>query len=280
MQSDCINIQQQPKSTTTKTISDMAKKTKTLLNMNDNDTRFLIAMYFLNGNKTEAYRFIQGNSITENEPSIRAAASMYSKKTTVKQLEAIVKAQYIESATKLMEAEGYKVLKPKEASEYILQQFEKNEQAEKQSNESKDIEVNATGAKGWEPVYDGNDKNDGNSGGNDRNRANDGDNSGNSSKGITLDKNLSNFSDTNEIDLSNKDAMLAELNYRYGLATNERDRSEIRKQIIDVQNMKRQEQVEDGKLRKVMYLPLRQCSNCPNLHVLASENANILPPKK
>lgn len=272
----------------------MAKKTKTLLNMNDNDTRFLIAMYFLNGNKTEAYRFIQGNSITDNEASIRAAASMYSKKQTVKQLDAIVKAQYIESATKLMEAKGYKVLKPKEASEYLLEQFEKNEQlnkvggngnnTEREHNRANDIpDSNGYGINAGK----GNNESEGRTTGGD-----DGVHKGNEDeKGkendkvndegrIMPDKDFPNFSDTDEIDLSNKDAMLKELNYRYKLAKDERDRSEIRKQIIDVQNMKRQEQVEDSKLRKVMYLPLRQCSNCPNLHVLASENSNILTLKK
>ena len=267
----------------------MAKKAKTLLSMNDNDTRFLIAMYFLNGNKTEAYKFIQGNSITDNEASIRAAASMYSKKQTVKQLDAIVKAQYIESATKLMEAEGYKVLKPKEASEYLLGQFERSEQLNKggsngnntgrEYNRVNDI-PNSNGYGNNESAErttgrdaDNEDRNKGNDKGKEKENGND-------VERIMPDKDLPNFSDTDEIDLSNKDAMLKELNYRYKLARDERDRSEIRKQIIDVQNMKRQEQVEDGKLRKVMYLPLRQCSNCPNLHVLASENANILTPKR
>lgn len=85
-----------------------------------------------------------------------------------------------------------------------------------------------------------------------------------------------NFTEFEELDLSNKDELLKELQRRYKLrTTDEKTRNEITKMIIDVQNMKKQEIQEDEDTIHY-YVPLPLCDFCP--HQKQIVNDNILKP--
>lgn len=73
------------------------------------------------------------------------------------------------------------------------------------------------------------------------------------------------------LDLSNKDELLKELNKRYNATFDDKIKNDIAKMIIDVNNMKKAE-IQDDKQPKQYYLPLRMCSECPNLHTLYANN--------
>lgn len=85
-----------------------------------------------------------------------------------------------------------------------------------------------------------------------------------------------NFNDFDDLDLSNKDELLKELQRRYKLrTTDEKTRNEITKMIIDVQNMKKQEIQEDEDTIHY-YVPLPLCDFCPHQKQIVKDN--ILKP--
>lgn len=249
------------------------KDVSELLNMQTKEVRFLIA-YFTTANKTDAYRFIQDMDASDNDASVRAMASAYSKKPTVQRLEPAVKSMYLQSAIKLLEQDGYKVLNPKEATEYIVSQLNApNTEQTPQPISTIDNENNVGAKKNTLPDPADTEQTEPNQTQTDNTDA---DEEGKGRKGVDSDNETDNFSpDPNlpDYDLSNKDDLLKELQSRYKIERDPKVKNEIAKMIIDVQQMKKQDIVEQSRIQKVMYLPLRKCENCPELHTLISKNS-------
>lgn len=202
-----------------------------------------LLMYYLTGVKKEAYKFAsKGESLTTNENSLKSMGAAFHNSNKVKLLEPLIKAKFINQATKALENEGYKILSPAEAITLATKQANL---LKPENEKDKLIEQLKTQIETLEEE-----------------RRNDDNQS---------QKNENVLSDLTNIDLGDKDAMLKELNTRYNTANDDKIKNDIAKMIIDVNNMKKAEIQEDKQL-KHYYLPLRKCSDCPNLHTIYSTN--------
>lgn len=284
----------------------MAKKET--FNLSNKDARYIIA-YLITNNKTNSYKFTQTNGSVNNN-SLRAMANQYHNKDSVQQLFPVIKQQFVRSAIDVLQEDGYKVLNPKEATEYIVNQLteQKEVKAKARNSNRRDtgemmevientLKLSTVGSK---PLKDQlielhetdkqklkelinevcpdiinrltdnkcNEEKD-NCQGNEIGREEKEEeevSSGTDSNFILPDL------DSPDIDLSNKDDLLKELQRRYKIELDPKVKNDIAKMIIDVQNMKKQEQTEIDNVQKKMYLPLRKCEMCPQLHTVLNVN--------
>ena len=270
-----------------------------VLNLQSKEVRYLVA-YMITNSKTDAYKFIQEPSAQSTEASIRAMASAYSKKPAVEQLEPVIRKMFIQAATKLLNQDGYTILNPKQSTEYAVMKLTNETKSVKTETSSKAetkhcaINPEANTEKGGNETNNNIDRTETSSESQERTEANrtekvydkgkDGDvnyrenRNGEEGKdgedrkdgeGIDSEPAPQLFlpdSDLPDLDLSNKDDLLKELQIRYKGERDPKVKNEIAKMIIDVQQMKKQDIVEQGKVQKVMYLPLRKCEHCPELH--------------
>lgn len=284
----------------------MAKKET--FNLSNKDARYIVA-YLITNNKTNSYKFTQTNGSVNNN-SLRAMANQYHNKDSVQQLFPVIKQQFVRSAIDVLQEDGYKVLNPKEATEYIVNQLteQKEVKAKARNSNRRDtgemMEVASTilnHQPGNKPLKDQlielyeNDKQklkelinevcpeiineltddkrnasakchrEENGIGREE-KEEEGVSSGTDSDFILPDL------DSPDIDLSNKDDLLKELQRRYKIELDPKVKNDIAKMIIDVQNMKKQEQTEIDNVQKKMYLPLRKCEMCPQLHTVLNVN--------
>lgn len=280
----------------------MAKKET--FDLSNKDARYIVA-YLITNNKTNSYKFTQTNGSVNNN-SLRAMANQYHNKGSVQQLFPVIKQQFVRSAIDVLQEDGYKVLNPKEATEYIVNQLtEQKEVKEKVGNSNrrekgevidnilnhqpgnkplKDqlIELHETDKQKLKELINEvcpdiinrltdnkcNEEKD-NCQGNEIGREEE--EEGGVSSGTDSDFILPDL-DSPDIDLSNKDDLLKELQRRYKIELDPKVKNDIAKMIIDVQNMKKQEQTEIDNVQKKMYLPLRKCEMCPQLHTLLNVN--------
>lgn len=219
------------------------KKAKQIdVSMTTKEAAYLL-MYYLTGVKKEAYIFAsKGESLTTNENSLKSMGAAFHNSNKVKLLEPLIKAKFISQATKALENEGYKILSPSEAITLATKQLDQNKP---ETEKDKLIEQLKTRIETLEKEIQDEDN--------------------------QSQKNENVLSDLTNIDLGDKDAMLKELNTRYSTANDDKIKNDIAKMIIDVNNMKKAEIQEDKQL-KHYYLPLRKCSDCPQLHTLYGSN--------
>lgn len=201
-----------------------------------------LLMYYLIGVKKEAYIFAsKGESLTTNDNSLKSMGAAFHNSNKVKLLEPLIKAKFISQATKALENEGYKVLTPAETVKFATKQNELKQTGSEQDDKDRLIEElrnEVERLKMQQPI----------------------------------ENEFSNLGESDLLDLGDKDVMLKELIRRYSVkGLDEKIKNDISKMIMDVQNMKKSE-IQDDKQQKQYYLPLRMCSDCPNLHTLYANN--------
>ena len=201
-----------------------------------------LLMYYLTGVKKEAYRFAsKGESLTTNDNSLKSMGAAFHNSNKVKLLEPLIKAKFINQATKALENEGYKVLTPSETIKLATKQNELNQPGSGQDDKDRLIEElrnEVERLRSEQPI----------------------------------ENEFSNLGESDLLDLGDKDVMLKELIRRYSVrGLDEKIKNDISKMIMDVQNMKKSE-IQDDKQQKQYYLPLRMCSDCPSLHTLYANN--------
>jgi len=201
-----------------------------------------LLMYYLTGVKKEAYIFAsKGESLTTNDNSLKSMGAAFHNSNKVKLLEPLIKAKFINQATKALENEGYKVLTPSETIKLATKQNELNQPGSGQDDKDRLIEElrnEVERLRSEQPI----------------------------------ENEFSNLGESDLLDLGDKDVMLKELIRRYSVrGLDEKIKNDISKMIMDVQNMKKAE-IQDDKQQKQYYLPLRMCSDCPSLHTLYANN--------
>lgn len=197
-----------------------------------------LLMYYLTGVKKEAYIFAsKGESLTTNDNSLKSMGAAFHNSNKVKLLEPLIKAKFINQATKALENEGYKVLTPAETVKFATKQNELKQTGSEQDDKDRLIEELQKRVDCLE-----------------------------SQQPFEKD-----FGSDGFIDMSDKDVWLKEQIRRYNNTSDEKLMNEISKMIMDAQNMKKAE-IQDDKQQKQYYLPLRMCSDCPNLHTLYANN--------
>lgn len=201
-----------------------------------------LLMYYLTGVKKEAYIFAsKGESITTNDNSLKSMGAAFHNSNKVKLLEPLIKAKFINQATKALENEGYKVLTPAETIKLATKQNELKQTGSEQDDKDRLIEGlqnEVERLKAEQPI----------------------------------ENEFSNLGESDLLDLGDKDVMLKELIRRYSVkGLDEKIKNDISKMIMDVQNMKKSE-IQDDKQQKQYYLPLRMCSDCHSLHTLYANN--------
>ncbi len=224
------------------------KNTKTELDTNtilqSKEGAFLL-MFLLTGNQKGSYIFAsKGEPITTNENSLKSMANAFRNKNTTKQIEPMITEMFEKRAKQYLINKGYSVLTNSDAikanatrseiEDYKIElrrEFEAKQSEPSIINDSKEVKSEDNQREKNEPV----------------------------------------ISDFLNLDLSNKDELLKELNRRYNATFDDKIKNDIAKMIIDVNNMKKAE-IQDDKQQKQYYLPLRMCSDCPNLHTLYANN--------
>ena len=201
-----------------------------------------LLMYYLTGVKKEAYIFAsKGESITTNDNSLKSMGAAFHNSNKVKLLEPLIKAKFINQATKALENEGYKILTPAETIKLATKQNELKQTGSEQDDKGRLIEElrnEVERLRSKQPV----------------------------------ENEFLNLVESDLLDLGDKDVMLKELIRRYSVkGLDEKIKNDISKMIMDVQNMKKSE-IQDDKQQKQYYLPLRMCSDCPSLHTLYANN--------
>lgn len=201
-----------------------------------------LLMYYLTGVKKEAYIFAsKGESITTNDNSLKSMGAAFHNSNKVKILEPLIKAKFINQATKALENEGYKVLTPAETIKLATKQNELKQTGSEQDDKDRlidELRNEVERLKAEQPI----------------------------------ENEFSNLGESDLLDLGDKDVMLKELIRRYSVkGLDEKIKNDISKMIMDVQNMKKSE-IQDDKQQKQYYLPLRMCSDCPSLHTLYASN--------
>lgn len=201
-----------------------------------------LLMYYLTGVKKEAYIFAsKGESLTTNDNSLKSMGAAFHNSNKVKLLEPLIKAKFINQATKALENEGYKVLTPSETIKLAAKQNELKQTGSKQDDKDRLIEELQNEVERLNTEQ-------------------------------PIENEFSNLVESDLLDLGDKDVMLKELIRRYSVdGLDEKIKNDISKMIMDVQNMKKSE-IQDDKQQKQYYLPLRMCSDCPNLHTLYATN--------
>ena len=204
-----------------------------------------LLMFLLTGNQKESYIFAsKGEAITTNENSLKSMANAFRNKATTKQIEPMITEMFEKRAKQYLTNKGYSVLNNSDAIKFNATKEEIDEyKAELKAQFEAKTKEAATNE--YEQIIAEQDN--------------------------QPQKNDSDFINFDNLDLSNKDELLKELNRRYNATFDDKIKNDIAKMIIDVNNMKKAEIQEDKQL-KHYYLPLRKCSDCPNLHTIYSIN--------